>query len=345
MTATALAFDLPTALEATEPPEARGLPRDGVRLLVADRNSPPPTQLDHRRFHDLPDILRPGDLVVVNTSATLPAALGARRRDGRALRVHAAMPAPGLDGDTRWLVELRAPDGAHPVRDGRAGERLDLDGGASAELLAPYAGGPRVWLARFDVPVTPHLQAHGAPIRYGYVDRPWPLADYQTAFALHPGSAEMPSAGRPFTPELITRLVASGIAVAPIVLHCGVSSPERHEGPLPERFHVPEATAREIGLRDRIFAVGTTVVRALESAVDDDGRVRAVEGWTSHVVGPDTPPRVVDGLITGWHEPEASHLDLLEAVAGPELLRASYEAAIAHGYLWHEFGDSHLVLR
>jgi S-adenosylmethionine:tRNA ribosyltransferase-isomerase len=257
------------------------------------------------------------------------------------------MPAPGLDGDTRWLVELRTADGSAPLRDGRAGERLELDGGATAELLAPYAGGPRVWLARFDVPVTDHLERHGSPIRYGYVARPWPLADYQTAYALHRGSAEMPSAGRPFTPALITRLVASGITVAPVVLHCGVSSPERHEAPLPERFRVPEATARLVNARGpgRVIAVGTTVVRALETAADERGTVTAQEGWTAHVVTPATPPRVVDGLITGWHEPEASHLDLLEAVAGPELLRASYEAAIDHGYLWHEFGDSHLVLR
>jgi S-adenosylmethionine:tRNA ribosyltransferase-isomerase len=343
LTATALAFDLPTALEANEPPEARGLPRDGVRLLVASRAT---GALEHRRFHDLPELLAPGDLVVVNTSATLPAAIGARRRDGRALRVHAAMPAPGLDGDTRWLIELRSPDGSSPLRDGRAGERIALDGGAVAELLAPYAGGQRLWLARADVPLTGHLERHGVPIRYGYVDREWPLRDYQTAYALHPGSAEMPSAGRPFTPALITRLVASGITVAPVVLHCGVSSPERHEAPLPERFLVPEATARLVNGRGpgRVIAVGTTVVRALESAADEDGTVTAQQGWTSLVLSRERPLRVVDGLITGWHEPEASHLDLLEAAAGPELLRASYDEAIAHGYLWHEFGDSHLVL-
>jgi S-adenosylmethionine:tRNA ribosyltransferase-isomerase len=343
LTATALAFDLPTALEAHEPPEARGLPRDGVRLLVASRAT---GALEHRRFHDLPELLAPGDLVVVNTSATLPAAIGARRRDGRALRVHAAMPAPGLDGDTRWLIELRSPDGAAPLRDGRAGERIALDGDAVAELLAPYAGEQRLWLARIEsaLPPADHLERHGAPIRYGYVDREWPLSDYQTVYALHRGSAEMPSAGRPFTPELITRLVASGVQVAPVVLHCGVSSPERHEAPLPERFLVPEATARLVDAADRVIAVGTTVVRALESAAGEDGTVTAQQGWTSLVISRERPLRAVDALITGWHEPEASHLDLLEAVAGPELLRASYDEAIAHGYLWHEFGDSHLVL-
>ena len=342
--ASALAFDLPVALEAHAPPEARGIARDGVRLLVAERAT---GELGHHRFHDLPELLAPGDLLVVNTSATLPAAIGAVRRGGRALRVHAAMPAPGLPGDTRWLIELRSPDGSAPLRDGRAGERLELDGGAVAELLAPYAGEARLWLARIeaDVPLPDHLARHGQPIRYGYVDEAWPLADYQTAFALHPGSAEMPSAARPFTPELVTRLVASGIAVAPVVLHCGVSSPERHESPYPERFGVPAATAQAVNHRSgRVIAVGTTVVRALESAAAEDGTITAQQGWTSLVISPDRPLRAVDGLITGWHEPQASHLDLLEAAAGPELLRASYDAAIEHGYLWHEFGDSHLVL-
>ena len=342
----ALAFELPAALEATEPPEARGLARDEVRMLVADRAT---GELRDAQARDLPDVLAPGDLVVVNTSATLPAALDGRRRTG-AVRVHASMPAPGLDGDRRWLVELRTPDGAAPVRDGRAGERVTLDGGAALELLAPYAGETRLWLARLEGADSMHavLAAHGRPIRYGHVRRPWPLEAYQTAFARHSGSAEMPSAGRPLTAELITRLVAAGIAVAPVTLHTGVSSPERHEAPYPERYAVPEATARLVNAtrywRGRVVAVGTTVVRALETVAAEDGTEAAGAGWTSLVVTPERGLRAVDGLLTGWHEPAASHLQLLEAVAGPELLRRSYEAALAHGYLWHEFGDSHLVL-
>ena len=347
MTAAALAFDLPRALEATEPPEARGLARDDVRLLVAERGT---GDLHHHRFHELPELLAPGDVVVVNTSGTLPASLGARRRDGARIRLHAAMPAPGLDGDARWLVELRTADGAAPLRDGRAGERLELDGDAELELLAPYAGEDRLWLSRLhDAPsMTALLARHGRPIRYRYVPRSWPLSAYQTAFATHPGSAEMPSAGRPFTAELVTRLMAAGIHVAPIVLHTGVSSPEAHETPYPERFLVPETTARLVNAahywNSRVIAVGTTVVRALETAADDDGAVEAAQGWTELVITPERGLRAVDGLITGWHEPEASHLRLLEAAAGPELLQASYDAALEHGYLWHEFGDAHLVL-
>jgi S-adenosylmethionine:tRNA ribosyltransferase-isomerase len=218
------------------------------------------------------------------------------------------------------------------------------------ELRAPYASGARLWLARFDGPqaVEDYLAEWGDPIRYGYVREPRPLDEYQNVYAATPGSAEMPSAGRPFTPELITRLVARGVQIAPITLHTGVSSPERHEPPFPEEYEVPEATARAVNsVHDgggRLIAVGTTVVRALETVASPDGRVAPGEGWTSLMIDPERGVRAVDGLITGWHEPEASHLQMLEAIAGRELLRRSYSEALARGYLWHEFGDSHLIL-
>ena len=331
------AFELPATLEASEPPEERGLRRDDVRLLIAQRSS---GTIEHARFRDLPQVLAPGDLLVVNVSATLPAAVAARRTDGSAARVHFATRAPRLESSWR-VVELRSADGTRPAS-GRHGEQLTLHGGAGLELVAPYASGARLMLARFHGTgeVEDYLTAHGEPIRYGYASRRWPLAAYQTVYARERGSAEMPSAGRPFTAELITALVARGVGVAPITLHCGVSSPERHEPPFPERFEVPAATAarvRETRARGgSVIAVGTTVVRALESP----GR----SGWTRVVIGPERPPRLVDGLITGWHEPEASHLQMLEAVAGTELLARSYRAALERGYLWHEFGDSHLII-
>jgi S-adenosylmethionine:tRNA ribosyltransferase-isomerase len=227
---------------------------------------------------------------------------------------------------------------------------VKLPAGGEATILAPYAGGGRLWLARLSLPEEHgrYLQRHGRPIRYRYVPRPWPLSAYENVYALEPGSAEMPSAGRPFTPELITRLVARGVLVAPITLHTGVSSPERHERPYPEPYRVPAETARLVnavhGWGGRVIGVGTTVVRALESAAAADGTVGAAAGWTSLVVTPERGVAVVDGLVTGWHEPEASHLDMLRAVAGEDLLARSYDAALAAGYLWHEFGDSHLVL-
>jgi S-adenosylmethionine:tRNA ribosyltransferase-isomerase len=343
---TTLAFELPQALEAHEPPEARGLARDEVRLMVATRSD---GSIAHASFRDLPLFLDPGDLLVINTSATLPAAVPARRADGTALELHFATAAPHLPGGDWWVVELRSADGSTPFRGGRAGERLELPG-ADLELAAPYATGARLWLARLIAgePLHDYLARHGHPIRYGYVPGEWPLEAYQNAYALDPGSAEMPSAGRPFTPELVTRLVAGGVQVAPVTLHTGVSSPERHEAPYAEHFEVPEATARLVNAvhswGGRVIAIGTTVVRALETAVTRGGAVAPMAGWTDLVITPEEGLHTVDGLLTGWHEPQASHLQMLEAAAGPELLALSYAAAIDQGYLWHEFGDSHLIL-
>jgi S-adenosylmethionine:tRNA ribosyltransferase-isomerase len=197
--------------------------------------------------------------------------------------------------------------------------------------------------------VAAYLARHGEPIRYGYVTDRWPLEAYQTAYAQVPGSAEMPSAGRPFTPELITTLVARGVLLAPVTLHTGVSSPEGHEPPYPERYEVRGSTARLVNAvrawGGRVIAVGTTVVRALETVADPEGRVCSGSGWTNLIVTPDRGVSAVDGLLTGWHEPEASHLQMLEAVAGAELLGRSYHAGLEHGYLWHEFGDSQLLLK
>jgi S-adenosylmethionine:tRNA ribosyltransferase-isomerase len=207
-----------------------------------------------------------------------------------------------------------------------------------------------MWLVRLDADegLEALLARHGRPVRYAYVREPWPLDAYQTVFATQLGSAEMPSAARPFTHELVTRLSAAGVLVAPVLLHCGLSSPERGEPPLPERFAVPASTARLVaavrGWGGRVVAVGTTVVRALETAAREDGTVEPQRGFTRLVVTPGHALRAVDGLITGWHEPRASHLELLEAVAGTELLERSYTEALDHGYLWHEFGDSHLIL-
>jgi S-adenosylmethionine:tRNA ribosyltransferase-isomerase len=334
----ALAFELPRRLEATEPPAER----DGVRMLVAS-----PSGVEHARFRDLPDRLEPGDLLVVNTSATLPAALPAVRPGGEPARLHVSTPLPGTwpdDGHERWVVELR--DGDAPCRCGQAGDRLALPDGGHAELLAPYLGGKRLWAARLTLPdpLFAYLDRHGAPIRYRHLASPRPLADFQTIFAERPGSAEMPSAGRPFTTRVLDALRKRGVGVAPVVLHTGVSSLERGEAPYPERFKVPPATAAAANGARRVIAVGTTVVRALETAAEPDGTLRGAAGWTRVVIGPERGVRAVDGLLTGWHEPDSSHLEMLEAIAGRELVERSYAAALAGGYRWHEFGDTHLIL-
>jgi S-adenosylmethionine:tRNA ribosyltransferase-isomerase len=342
---TVLALERPRRLDAHEPPEARGIARDDVRMLAATRHD---SAIVHARFRELPRFLAAGDLLVVNTSATLPAALPARRASGVAVEVRLSTRQPGRTDDRWWLVELRAADRSR-VRDGQVNEVLALPAGGRVQLVAPHAGA-RLWLAHVAVEgtVEDYLHRHGRPIRYDYVPDEWPLEDYQTAFALEPGSAEMPSAGRPFTPEVITRLVAGGVLVAPVTLHTGVSSPERNEPPYRERYRVPAETARLVnavrGWGGRVIAVGTTVVRALESAAEPEGRVTAREGWTGLVVTRERGLRAVDGLLTGWHDPEASHVQLLQAALGDELLDRSYAAALERGYLWHEFGDVHLIL-
>ena len=351
-------FVLAPELHAAEPPEARGIPRDGVRLLVARKHD---GSLSHHHFSDLPALLNPGDVVAVNTSATVPAALEAQTADGVRARLHLSGRLPG----GLWIVELRhwAPGppadpqpASTPWLDAEPGTRLKLPGGATAVLRSPAVAGlperfpVRLWVATIELPDPPlcYLARHGRPIRYSHVHRDWPISYYQTVFAEVPGSAEMPSAARPFTAEVTTRLASKGVIVVPFILHCGVSSAESHEPPGSEWFSVPATTAQVINQARRrgskVIGVGTTAVRALQTATDSRGVVHPAEGWTELVIEPDTPVTAVDGLITGWHEPGASHLSLLQAVAGPELVEASYREALSSAYLWHEFGDSHLIL-
>ena len=409
------AWSVPGELSARVPAERRGpgLGRDAVRLLVSRG-----TEVTHHAFPELPGLLRAGDLLLVNTSPTLAAAV-----DGRVGQARVVVHFSTRGDDGRWAVELRDPDGrgtTRPRAGGPAGAAVELPEGMRLVLEEPLAGGSgRLWWARpvatearggrspgtpgvrgggvpavpggsvpampggsvpavrdGDVPgvrgggvpvraarpswvpdepldVTGLLRRHGRPIRYAYTERDQPLSAYQTVFALPcadgTGSAEMPSAARPFTPRLVAELVSRGVQFAPLTLHTGVASAEAHEPPYPERFAVPEASARLINAAraggGRVVAVGTTAVRAVESAAGPDGVVRACAGWTDLVVTPGRGVRVVDGLLTGLHEPEASHLLMLEAVAGREAVERGYEEALVGRLLWHEFGDVHLLLR
>jgi S-adenosylmethionine:tRNA ribosyltransferase-isomerase len=338
------AFDLPAELEASVPPEARGVARDAVRMMVAHRLD---EELIHTRFCELPRYLEEGDLIVVNTSGTLAAEVPGTDRSGRRLDVRLSTRLPG----GLWTVEVRR--GGEPYFTAEPGEAIELPLGGRVVLVAPYAphaAGVRLWVATVSAPepLFAYLAVHGRPIAYGYVHGRWPLSAYQNVFATEPGSAEMPSAGRPFTPEVLARLMAGGVGVAPVLLHTGVASLEASEPPYAEFFRVSEATARRVNdvHRDggRVIAVGTTVVRALETDVDRHGAVHPGRGWTETVVTPARAVRSVDGLLTGWHEPQASHLAMLEAVAGRATLERSYAAALAKGYLWHEFGDVHLIV-
>jgi S-adenosylmethionine:tRNA ribosyltransferase-isomerase len=340
----ALVAPLDAAHEASEPPEARGLTRDGVRLLV----SPGDDEVVHTTFSALPDALQRGDVLVVNTSATIPAAIWGTLPDGEVIRVHFSTEMPG----GFWLVEVRAPSGVTtvPRPDDLTGVEVGLTGGGHLTVLDRLPGSQRLWLASVHVGVTvvDYLHAHGEPIRYRHAPGPWPIGAYQQIFGTEPGSAEMPSAARPFTADLVLDLVRRGITIETILLHAGVSSLEAHEMPYPERYRVPDATAAHLNAAHRaggrVIAVGTTVVRALETVTDEQGTVHPGAGWTELVVTPARGVRLVDGLVTGWHEPEASHLLMLEAIAGRPPLERVYAAARREGYLWHEFGDSHLLL-
>jgi S-adenosylmethionine:tRNA ribosyltransferase-isomerase len=377
-------FTVPGELSARAPAEARGLRRDAVRMLVGRRSG---MELSHHTVADLPQVLSPGDLLVVNNSGTIPAALQGALADDTPVAVHVSGARPGTGGE--HLVELRRPHAGSSVpyaankasaeiafseaSPARPGLQVTLPGGASLVLTAAFT--QRLWYARFRFPsrggkpgarpvtspagasgpslaasadpMRGYLARHGKPIRYSYVDRDWPLSAYQTVFSVEPGSSEMPSAARPFTPELVAALVARGVLIAPITLHTGVASPEAHEAPYAERYRVPESTARLVNhVRDagrRVIAVGTTAVRALESAADEHGQVAAADGWTELIITPQRGVRAVDGLLTGWHEPRASHLLMLEAVAGRPLLDLCYAEAIRERYLWHEFGDVNLL--
>lgn len=342
---TRLDFELPSGLEASAPPEASGLTRDAVRMLVSRLED---GSLEHSAFSMLPRFLDEGDVVVVNTSGTIPAALDATDAIGIPLVVHLSTQ---VDQRT-WIIEPRRVTERATERWSGEPPRspLMLAGGGTMTLLEPFGDAGRLWTAKLEVPGRPltWLTLHGRPIRYEYVERSWPLTMYQNVYVTEPGSAEMPSAGRPFTAEMVTRLVAKGVAVAPLVLHTGVASLEADELPYPERFRVPAVTAERVNaarrMGGRVIAIGTTVVRALESAVDEQGVVHQREGWTDLVVSPEWGVRAIDGMLTGWHEPTSSHLLMLEAIAGRPMLERSYAASLADDYRWHEFGDVHLIL-
>jgi S-adenosylmethionine:tRNA ribosyltransferase-isomerase len=353
-TLSTLKFSLPPELEASAPPEARGLRRDQVRLMVSNYST---DKIKHASFYDLPKFLNRGDLIVINTSRTRNSAVMATRADGSLLELHLSTH---LEDDV-WTVEVRSLNElgkSKHLDNAQIGETLSLPDGASATLLGPYVSdcvensppSETVWRATVNlhIPLEDYLAQHGFPIRYNYVKERWPLPYYQTVYATETGSAEMPSAGRPFTPELLRRLKTKGVEIAPLILHTGISNLESHEPPYKEFYKVPSQTADLVNnahkAGKRIVAVGTTVIRALESLTNGDGVTHAGEGWTCLVISPKRGLRTVNALLTGMHEPEASHLAILETLAGFSHVKTAYEAALQEGYLWHEFGDLHLIL-
>ena len=339
-------FELPAALEARGPSEAYGVRRDGVRLEVASGD----LGIVHTSFHAIADFLRAGDLLVANDSGTIPAAISGTLA-GVPVRLHVSTPVP--ESDLR-LVELRTPTGftSAPYEGTPQSDTILLPSAGIARLRMPQERDPhsRLWQTALALPgnLNSYLNTWGEPIRYSYSERPWPIGCYQTIFAKRPGSSEMPSAGRPFSRSVLRRLRMKGIRVCSITLHTGVASMEQHELPFAEPYVVSKSTADLVNQTKatggRVIAIGTTVVRALHTVSNDAGFVHAGRGFTDVIIEPSTKVSSVQGLVTGWHEPKATHLMMLEAVAGADLLALSYSEALLNGYRWHEFGDSHLIL-
>jgi S-adenosylmethionine:tRNA ribosyltransferase-isomerase len=349
-------FILPLELEASEPPEARGLKRDQVRLMVSYRSN---DHIIHTHFRNFPEFLDPGDVLVVNTSGTMNAALSGVLADGSPVEVHLSTHLPA----DLWVVELFCSDHDGQAANPRvhSGEKVSLPGGGRLTLLTAYRqdqrastekddGQVRLWVASMVIPVyhDRYLARYGFPIRYKYVHKGWPLSYYQTVYATERGSAEMPSAGRAFTRRMISELTRKGIVIAPLLLHTGIASLEDHEPPYEEYYRIPASTAEAVNasraVGHRVIAVGTTCMRALETVCGPDRLIHAGEGWTNLVITPQRGVRAFDGLLTGFHEPKSTHLAMLDALAKPEHIRKAYSVALEEGYLWHEFGDLHLIL-
>jgi S-adenosylmethionine:tRNA ribosyltransferase-isomerase len=347
---TPFTFTLPPELAAKEPPERRGIARDKVRLMVINRAN---HQVEHTRFDRVGEFLRPGDLLVFNTSRTLPAAIdGCDSPTGLCMQVRLAQHLP----DDSWLALLLCQQGEPFACGLRSGMQLDFGQGLVGTVYDRDRHIPRLWKLRFSKSgseLMDLLYRLGHPIRYEYVSAPWDLDYYQTVYAKEPGSAEMPSAGRAFTWQLLFDLKRRGIETAHIVLHTSLSSymDDELDAQHPaseEEYSIGEAAAQKINRTHReggrVIAVGTTVVRALESVADETGKVEAGHGYTQLHITANHALRTVDGLLTGLHEPEASHLDLLTAFLPAQQIREAYEEAVQQNYLWHEFGDLNLIV-
>ncbi len=332
----------PRDQRASLPAELRGLRRDGARLCVVERAT---ERMTHTTVAHLGEHLVPGDLLVVNSSRTLPAALRVAREDGQQVQLR-----PGALRDGEWDALAVETDPPHRNVGLRAGELLRARSGLELRVRAERPDAPLLWrmtVERGNLVAT--LLSDGEPIRYSYVPEPVPLEHYQTVYAGAPGSVEIPSAGRHLTWELLGELRNAGIDVTDIVLHCGLSSfqdddVDLHKPLIEEWFAVRATTADRINRARRVIAVGTSVIRTLETAGDDEGTVHTMSGWTPLVITPQTKLRVVDALFTGLHEPPATHLDMLGALLDKRLLERAYAEVRERGYLWHEFGDAMLIL-
>jgi S-adenosylmethionine:tRNA ribosyltransferase-isomerase len=342
-------FDLPDELSATKPPELRGVNRDAVKLLIINRND---GMTYHSTFNHLSDFLRSGDLLIFNSSRTLPASLKTINRGiNKPSEVRLAEHLP----DDTWLVLFLFENEIQNNSLIKPGQKIEFESGLSAVVENPDSRNPRLWKIKFSATGAELIDIFyqiGKPIRYGYISAPLPLEYYMTVFAIDPGSSEMPSAGRAFTWKMLFDLKNKNIGTSFLTLHTGLSSYMDDDLSSThivseEEYFIPAGTAARIRTAKakggRIIAVGTTVVRALESSAYLTGKVVAGHSYTNLKITGEHNLKIANGLITGFHEPEASHLDLISAFLNPSQIVKAYEEAIEKKYLWHEFGDLCLI--
>ncbi|WP_053366624.1 S-adenosylmethionine:tRNA ribosyltransferase-isomerase [Bacillus sp. FJAT-27245] len=338
MIAGSMTFNLPPSLNAAAPPERRGVRRDHVRMMVLSKET---GYGCHDSFYNLDQYLNEGDVLVLNSSRTIPAILRGRlleREEEVEIRL-----AGKIDG-SRWYALIVSPSLD-------TGETIWFSGRLEAVVEKAAGDTPLsvICFSKSGTSLFDEIYSLGEPIRYEYIETPWSLDYYQTVFASHPGSVEMPSAGRAFSWELLFKLRRKGVKIAFIQLHTGLSyflddNFDHHPSKIKEEYAIPEETllaiteARLSG--KRVIAAGTTVVRALETAM----ATGQAHGWTNLFIHPGYELKAVNGILTGLHEPEASHLAMLSAFISQDKLYVAYMDAVEAKYLWHEFGDMNLIL-
>ncbi|WP_409293151.1 S-adenosylmethionine:tRNA ribosyltransferase-isomerase [Peribacillus sp. SCS-37] len=342
MPLTSTRFYLPDDLNASVPAEKRGIRRDFVKLMALDRRT---GEVKDDTFHNLGQYLNKGDVLVLNNSRTLPAVLKAEiKRLFHTVKEHAEVRLARRLSENTWEVLIAATNV-------RAGDMLHFSETLQAEVKISHDNKPlqTVVFTESGSKLLDSIYRLGEPVRYEYITEPWGLEYYQTVFASHPGSIEMPSAGRAFTWELLFKLQQKGIKIVFLQLHTGLSyflddKWKMNPGENSEEFFIPEAAMQAVmearNRGNRVIAAGTTVVRALETAA----RNNQLSGWTNLYIHSRHHLQLADGILTGLHEPEASHLDMLSAFIEMPYLMAAYRDAVKKGYLWHEFGDMNLII-
>jgi S-adenosylmethionine:tRNA ribosyltransferase-isomerase len=337
-------FELPTEQIAQHPAERR----DASRLLVVDRGA---DELRHRVFAELPELVRPGDVFVINETKVFPARLVGRKTTGAAAEVFLLHPAAGAGADV-WVALVR-PGGKL-----KGGARVEITPELSVEVLESLPSGERIVRLHSPLPTDEALEQYGRIPLPPYVRREATDEDrerYQTVYARTSGSVAAPTAGLHFTPELLGRLELAGARLVRIVLHVGVGTfrPVEVDDPAQHQMHsewyqVGEEAAAAINAArasgGSVWAVGTTSVRTLETVADESGRVTPGEGWTSIFIHPPYRPRVVDRIITNFHLPRSTLLMLVAAFVGYDLTMEAYREAVREGYRFYSFGDAMAIV-